>query len=328
MARPLRLDYPGALWHVTTRGNARQPIFLDDGDRRSFLTVLGRVAETFRWLVYAWVLMENHYHLVVETLEGTLSRGMRQLNGVYTQRFNTRHSRVGHLLQGRFKSILVEREAHLLELVRYVMLNPVRAGLVGHPRDHRWSSYRALIGSEPAPSWLGRSSLLAHFGDHDVRRAERQLAAYVLDGIDSAYRPSEQVVGQVFLGDEAFVMREAARVTPDRLSREHPGAQRRAGRPGLDALVDAVASAFGTTAASMRKLHRGPARKALAYLGRSELALHLSELGPVLGVAHWSVSNLARAGEQLAETSEGFRRQLDLVRVAIRNRAEVAAGPH
>jgi len=164
MARPLRIEFPGALYHVTSRGNERAPIYFADLDRRSFLGILGDVVEQHRWMCHAYCLMPNHYHLVIQTLEPNLSRGMRQLNGVYTQRFNRRHDRVGHLFQGRFKGILVEREGHLLELVRYVVLNPVRAGMERDPEEYRWSSLRATLGLVRAPRWLTVDPLLRHFG--------------------------------------------------------------------------------------------------------------------------------------------------------------------
>ena len=130
MARPLRLEFPGALYHVTARGNARQAIVLDDRDRALLLVCLGEVVLRFGWICHAYCLMDNHYHLLIETPEGNVSRGMRQLNGVFTQRMNRRLGRVGHLFQGRFKAILVERESYLLELCRYIVLNPIRAGMV------------------------------------------------------------------------------------------------------------------------------------------------------------------------------------------------------
>ena len=130
MARPLRLEYEGAVYHVTSRGNARQDIYLVDPDRELFLSVLGNTVERFSWLCHAYCQMSNHYHLLIETPEANLSRGMRHLNGVYTQAFNRRHMRSGHILQGRFKAIVVEKESHLLELARYVVLNPVRARMV------------------------------------------------------------------------------------------------------------------------------------------------------------------------------------------------------
>ena len=146
MARPLRMQYAGALYHVTSRGNARHAIFRDDFDRKVFLDLLETVTEDFHWLCHAYCLMANHYHLVIETPEANLSSGMRQLNGVYTMRFNRRHRTVGHVLQGRFKAILIQRESHLLEVCRYVVLNPVRAEGVKRPEEWKWSSY---LGRQP-----------------------------------------------------------------------------------------------------------------------------------------------------------------------------------
>ena len=148
MARPLRIEYPGALYHVTSRGNARAPIYKADADRETFLDVLERVTERFNWLCHAYCLMDNHYHLMIETPDGNLASGMRQLSGVYTQRFNRRHKRVGHVFQGRYKAILVDRDSYLLELCRYVVLNPVRAKMVRSARQWRWSSFRATASGE------------------------------------------------------------------------------------------------------------------------------------------------------------------------------------
>ena len=126
MARPLRIEYGGALYHVTSRGDRQELIYEDDEDRRAFLTVLGHVVERFGWVCYAYCLMGNHYHLVVETPKGNLSKGMRQLNGVFTQVSNRRHGKVGHVFQGRYKAILIDKNAYWLEVSRYVVLNPVR----------------------------------------------------------------------------------------------------------------------------------------------------------------------------------------------------------
>ena len=147
MARPLRIEYPGAIYHVTSRGDGREAIYLDDGDREEFLSVFEDVIRRMNWKCSAYCLMENHYHLLVETPDGNLSRGMRQLNGVYTQRFNRLHDRSGHVFQGRYKAILVERDSHLKELCRYVVLNPVRAGMVDRPEE--WT----CIGRQRAVPW-------------------------------------------------------------------------------------------------------------------------------------------------------------------------------
>ena len=164
MARPLRIEYPGAVYHVTSRGNAQENIFTGDTDRQIFLEVLGSVVKKYNWLCHAYCLMDNHYHILVETPDPNLSLGMRQLNGVYTQDFNRRHKRVGHIFQGRYSSILVEKNAHLLELCRYIVLNPVRAGMVNKPDDWWWGSYQATAYSVAAPEFLSVNWILAQFG--------------------------------------------------------------------------------------------------------------------------------------------------------------------
>ena len=155
MARPLRIEYPGAYYHVTSRGNERKAIFRDGSDRRKFLELLSSSIKQFILRLHAYVLMDNHYHLLVETPVGELSRAIRYLNGVYTQYINRRHRRVGHLFQGRYKAILVDKDSHLIELSRYIHLNPwrVRRG-ARDPLKYQWSSLKAYTGREKAPPWL------------------------------------------------------------------------------------------------------------------------------------------------------------------------------
>jgi REP element-mobilizing transposase RayT len=230
MARPLRLEFPGAVYHVTSRGNARQDIVADDRDRSQWLTVLAQVVDRYGWLCHAYCLMDNHYHLLIETPQPTLSLGMRQLNGRYTQAYNRRHQWVGHLFQGRFTAILVEKEAHLLELCRYVVLNPVRARAVTHPRHWAWSSYRATVGETPAPGWLTTDWILGQFGQR-VGPAQEKYRAFVAEGRGGP-RPWEQLTGQIYLGSEEFV----ARHQPDRVIRDIPRRQTQAQRPTLRVL--------------------------------------------------------------------------------------------
>jgi len=163
MARPLRIEYEGAVYHVTSRGNARQRIFLDDEDYQAFLEIVTKIVERFRWICHAYCLMDNHYHLLLETPQPNLSKGMHLLNSIFSQTFNRKHRRVGHVLQGRFKSILVEKESHLLEVARYVVLNPVRAKVVEHPGQHPWSSYRASAGMVQPDAFLSVDWILAQF---------------------------------------------------------------------------------------------------------------------------------------------------------------------
>ena len=224
MARPLRLELAGLLYHVTSRGDRREAIYLDDEDRIGFLSLLGEVCHRFNWTIPAYCLMTNHYHLLVETPEGNLSRGMRQLNGVYTQRFNRRHGRVGHVFQGRYKAILVQRDNYLLELARYVVLNPVRADMVQDAADWPWSSYRSVVGQANAPDWLDRDRLLAQFGQQR-NQAMQAYIRFVRDGVGKP-SPWEHIQHQVFLGDEAFVARFRQCKRPEELH-EIPKVQRR-----------------------------------------------------------------------------------------------------
>ena len=230
MARPIRIEFNGALYHVTSRGDRREAIYEDDADRERFLEVLGQVVPDFNWVVHAYCLMGNHYHLLVETPDANLAKGMRQLNGVYTQYSNRRHARTGHVFQGRYKAILVDRDSYLLELARYVVLNPVRARMVRSPDAWAWSSYRAMLGADVAPAWLATDGLLAAFSR---RRAEarRRYLKFVAEGVGA--EPIWQHLNrQVYLGDDAFVTRmQKRRKQSDDVS--VPRAQRRPPAPTL-----------------------------------------------------------------------------------------------
>ncbi len=204
MSRPLRIEFEGALYHITSRGNARQPIYLDDGDRFTFMDILSRTIERTSWICHAFCLMTNHYHLVVETPLANLSNGMRELNGNYTKSFNWRHDRGGHLFQARFKSILVEKEHYLRELIRYVVLNPVRAGMVEKAEDWPWSSFRATAGLEESPGWLETAWVLGCF-DHDRGKAAGEYAEFVRDGMKTGFQLKEAVEQQIFLGPRNFI---------------------------------------------------------------------------------------------------------------------------
>jgi len=203
MSRPLRIEFAGALYHLTSRGDGREAIYLDDEDRKVFLQVLGGACERFNWVCHAYCLMGNHYHLLIETHDGNLSKGMRQLNGVYTQRFNQHHKRVGHVFQGRYKAILVHKDSYLLELARYIVLNPVRAQMARAAKDWPWSSYRATCAQAVKPDWLHTDWLLSVFGKRK-REAIERYRAFVAKGKDLP-SPWQHLKNQIYLGDEQFV---------------------------------------------------------------------------------------------------------------------------
>jgi len=202
MTRPLRINIEGGLYHVTSRGNERKIIYSGDGDRERFLEILGAMVERFGWICHAYCLMDNHYHLVVETPRGNLSEGMRHLNGVYTQYYNVSKRRSGHLFQGRYKAIIVEKDAHLLELARYVVMNPVKAGICKMAGDYIWSSYRAATGEVKKPDYLFTDWILGQFGANRIT-AIKKYVEFVNEGKDKNIW--DKLTGQIYLGSKEFV---------------------------------------------------------------------------------------------------------------------------
>ena len=221
---------PGGVYHVISRGNNRQDIFLDDGDRRRFLATLRFVIERQNVLCHAYCLMGNHYHLLLDTPDANLSLAIRQLNGVYAQSFNRRHGRVGHVFQGRFTSRLVEKETYLLVVSRYIVLNPVRAALVPSPADWTWSSYLALAGYVEPPPFLTVDWLLSHFDTIDRRVARKAYRRFVHEDLKDS-KPSFD--DKPILGSDAFIASFRDRLHGAALLRDIPRVQRFAARPTL-----------------------------------------------------------------------------------------------
>ncbi|MEN8259758.1 MAG: transposase, partial [Pseudomonadota bacterium] len=223
---PLRIEFAGAVYPVTSRGNARQDIYQDEQDRHAFLDNLSRVCERYRWLCHAYCLMSNHCHLLVETQSPTLSKGMKYLNGRYTQYYNRRHNRVGHLFQGRFKGILVEKDAYLLELARYIVLNPVRVGMTRSAKDWPWSSYRATAGFVDAPPYLVTDWILAGFGDRK-QAAQQAYRRFVSEGKGQP-SPWEALKNQIYLGSDQFVECMQRQLDPKQSLDDIPKSQKQA----------------------------------------------------------------------------------------------------
>jgi REP element-mobilizing transposase RayT len=286
MARPLRIEYEGAVYQITVCGNARENIFLDDEGRKSFLAILGSVVERFNWLCHAYCLMDNHYHLLLETPDANLSQGMRQLNGVYTQAFNRRHDRVGHLLQGRFKSILIEKEAYLLEVARYIVLNPVRAKLVSHPRYWKWSSYTTTAGIRQAPQFLTTDWILAQFGS-EKEEAQQAYRRFVAEG--KGVSLWEGLQGGILLGSDPFVKQIMPLLRSKEMLKDLSKAQRFATRPSLSTLFQGAKKAKEERNERIRK----------AYL---EYGYTLSEIGNYLGLHYSTISRIAR--KEQSQTTE------------------------
>jgi putative transposase len=274
MARPLRLEFAGALYHVSARGNERKPIVRNDDDRELWIASVDRVVSRCGWIVYAYCLMDNHFHLLLETPVPNLARGMRELNGVYAQTFNRCHRRTGHLFGGRYRAVLVQKDAHLLETARYVVLNPerVKAPVERYDR-YRWSSYRATAGLAPPPRFLACERVLELFSD-DPEHAVRSYRAFVREGLHLP-DPNAQPVAEIYLGDRNFVRGRKPR---RRVSHEIPRPQREPIRCSLEKLLNV----------------RGDDAIAVAY----REGYSLRELADVLGVHYSTVSRQLKREER------------------------------
>ena len=306
MTRSLRIQYPCAVYHVTSRGNERKNIFRTDQDRFLFLRVLGEMLDEYQVVCHAWVLMDNHYHILLETPEANLSRAIRHLNGVYTQRFNRRNYRVGHLFQGRFKAILVQKGIHLLELCRYVVLNPVRARLVDHPRKWLWSSYRQTAGIEKREDWLEVGWVLGHFGVLSSRAA-RAYQKFVLEGAAIRESPWEKVQGHIYHGSKEF--KKSLKGFIKEKNQEIPMTHKRPDRPLAEEVLRGVAQNYGVEAEEIvRKVHRvNEARDVAMFLLRQKAGLGLKAIADRFEVKYKAVSQRVWLVRKRMKMDKAFR---------------------
>jgi REP element-mobilizing transposase RayT len=298
MARALRIEAPDATYHITSRGNERRPIFSDDADRQKFLEFLGAAVRRFQWSITAWVLMTNHFHLVLQTPQPNLSRGMQWFLGKYGGWYNSRHQRCGHLFQGRFKSILVDKETYFREVLRYVVLNPVRAGMVARPEDYAWSSYRSTAGLEEAPEWFDLRAALDPFGGDADSLSPANYQQFVLDKVGVSDSLWTNLVGGIFLGSEAWAKRMRKIVESAPRSTDHPKSHRAIGRPKLHHIVNAVIAAAKVPIETIRR--RGhPLRGLIAWIGWHEGLHTLRSIAATLRMrSEGHISNLVRRCEQ------------------------------
>lgn len=275
------MEYAGALYHLTARGNDRQSIFRDDHDRQRFLACLTREVRQLRWRVHAYCLMDNHYHLLVETPEPNLARGMRRLNSAYSRSFNRRHDRVGHLFQGRYHSVVVQKESYLLELSRYIVLNPVRAGMVDEAKYWPWSSYRATAGLSPSPEFLETRWLLDQF--HRALGTARDAYRSFVNH-DSVRCPWDDLRGNAWLGSESF--RELVdNALKTKNLRDVPKAQKQPLRPTQKQVIESVLDAFALTEQQLWKRTNQEAFQGAVFLLRRAAKIPVRDVARLAGVA-------------------------------------------
>ena len=286
MARPLRVEYPGAFYHVINRGNHGEDIFETPRDYKKFLEYLGKAAERFAIIVHAYCLMPNHYHLLLQTPEANLSAAIQWINVSYAGYYNRKHQRSGHLFQGRFKAFLIDADEYLLPLSRYIHLNPIRAKIATNPAKYAWSSYPAIVGKAKIPEFLRTDYFLAYFGEKTAE-AIRSCRAFV-EGADlqSLKSPSEQAVGGLILGNGEFVNRVKKEfLSAKEGEKEIPQLRELRPRASLERIIQAVCDEYGCREEQIR--HRGSkrnmARGIAVYLARDLTGAMASDLGQFFG---------------------------------------------
>ncbi|MDD2338216.1 MAG: transposase [Geobacteraceae bacterium] len=281
MARPLRIEFPGCFYHVTSRGNERKDIFKNRKDREKFLSYLQSSVERYGAKIHVYCLMTNHYHVLMETPQGNLSQIMRHINGAYTTYFNIKRKRTGHLFQGRYKAIVVEADAYALELSRYMHLNPVRVGMVSKLQDYEWSSYRSYAGLAPPPDWLTQDLILKYFSAQDQKG---KYLDFVETLIGETYEtPLKAVVASSLLGSPGFVEEiSEIQVRHIRADRTAPAVKQLAGQLSIEKVVDTVKRAVGEEGMLWRKIS--------IHLCHRYGGMKLKEIGEKFGVGDAAVS--------------------------------------
>ena len=286
MARPLRIEYPGAYYHILNRGNAGERIFVSHRDKEKFLEYLEKAVQRFSITVHTYCLMGNHYHLLIETPQANLSAAIQWLNVSYATYFNRKRHRRGHLFHGRFKAFLVDADEYLQQLSRYIHLNPVRAKMVSNPSDYKWSSYPVFIKKAKRPAWLETRFVLGAFSSKQ-KYAIRCYKSFVEDvDIKTLEDPFKNLSGGFILGGTAFVnWAKATFLSGKTGEKEIPQLKALRPRPSLKTVHDAVCEEFGSSEEDIVKKGRkgNKVRDVAIYLSRSHSGLSCNELGRVYG---------------------------------------------
>lgn len=293
MGRPLRIEFPGAFYHVTSRGNERKDIFKSEADREKFLAYLASATERYGAVFHAYCLMTNHYHLMIETPEGNLSRIMKHVNNSYTNYFNIKRKRAGHLLQGRYRAILVEADTYAAELSRYIHLNPVKAKMASSPEEYPWSSCRCYVEGD-GPSWLSTGFVLEYFG---TEPGERRInyRTYILEAVGKKYPdPLAGSIASTILGSEDFVRDIRERYLEGKTSdRDLPALRDLTRRPAIETIRKLAEDAFSESGRL--------ARVAGIYLCRRFSGAKLKRIGDLYGISESGVTQAAKRFEKMME---------------------------
>jgi len=309
MGRFLRIEYPGAYYHVTSRGNERKDVFRNQADREQFLSYLESSVNRYDAVIHAYCLMSNHYHLLIETPSGNLSKIMQHINGAYTNYFNIKRKRSGHLFQGRYKAVVVEADEYAQALSRYIHLNPVRAKIVARPEEYRWSSYLDYIGVSKPPAWLNTSFILGYFGSGEERFGKYR--GFVEELLGSEYEnPLGGAVATTILGSQSFISKLTEKhVDGKQNNRELPAARLLKTKPSLQAILEAVKNI-----SSSSKIEKN----AGIYLCHKYSGAGLKDIGEKFGIKESAVSQASRRFVEVLERDRELAGRLEKIRSVLK----------
>jgi REP element-mobilizing transposase RayT len=306
MARPLRITYPGAFYHITSRGNEKKDIFTNERDKEKFIEYLESATQRYSAVIHIYCLMNNHYHLLLETPIGNLPQIMRHINGAYTNYFNTKWKRSGHLFQGRYKAILVDVDEYAKVLSRYIHLNPVRAEMVQTPEEYNWSCYQYYIGKKKPPEWIRTDFILGYFGSRRSA-AQRGYQRYVNQLVNSEYEnPLNEVVGSCLLGSQGFIEHIKDTYISSILSnKEIPAINELTDKLSIQDIVNTVEAIFTK--------HTELKRNVKIHLCRRHTSEKLKTIGAYFGIGESAVCQASRRLLKLMNEDKGLQKTITKV---------------
>jgi len=317
MARQLRIEFEGAFYHITSRGNQRERIFFEDKDREMLLEILKRTKERYGYLLHAYVLMDNHYHFLIETSKANISQTMQNINTSYTVYMNRKYKRSGHLFQGRFKGIIVDKDEYLVTLSRYIHLNPVRAGIVQRPVDYRWTSYRSYSDKSNKKELVDVEDTLSRFSERKAE-AVKGYREFVEAGIGGGDNPFKVLEGGIILGNKSFMKKIKGILGRMKANEEIPQMKKLRTTVSIDGVINACCSYYGKGPEDLLQRRNGE-RNTVVYLSKIFSGKKNIEIGKYFGIKGPAVSNVIKTMEGWVETDKRMKSEIENLKMRVIN---------
>jgi len=317
MSRQLRIEFSNAFYHITSRGNLRDKIFYEDGDRERFLEILKRTKERYGYLLHAYALMDNHYHLLMETPKANVSQIMQNINTSYTVYINKRYQRSGHLFQGRFKGIIVDKDEYLVTLSRYIHLNPVRAEIVQKPEGYRWTGYRAYTAKAVRDSLVDIADTLSYFSSKTAV-ASKKYGAFVEAAIAGEENPLKNIEAGIILGDKRFKAKIMSLIDKMKTDEEIPQIKKLRMNVPIDKVIKTCCAYYGKTQEELIRRGKGkPERQIAIYLSKILSGKKNVEVGNYFGIKGSAISEVIKSIEGGLDKGEKLRKEIEHLKKVI-----------